>query len=133
MTMQMTVYKYQLRDFLQAYRNLGLVKGGELLLPPEVMLRLADDLEAMGIAITGVTGWHYVDPVERTAVVEDLTADFTVSEAVLMGDDPIRQSVAMVKDYIMNSLPEQTAFVSFTLDIPLSWERELLLDRAPKA
>lgn len=39
----------------------------------------------------------------------------------------------MVKDYIMNSLPEQTAFVSFTLDIPLSWERELLLDRAPKA
>lgn len=126
MTMTMTACKFELREFLQAYRAVGFVKGGELLLPPDDMLRLADELEALGIAITGVTGWYYVKPDDKTAVVEDLGADFSVSEAELRGKNAVQRSVAMVKEYIVSKLPERTAFVSFTLDIPLSWERELL-------
>lgn len=118
----------QLAEVLATYRSLapagwreGPLMGGELPLPPEHALRLADDLQALGVAIMGIDGWVYLDE-QKEHIVEDRTIDFYVGDEVLTSDDAVRRSVALVKEYITTRLPKTTPLVSFTLNIPPGWD-----------
>lgn len=87
---------------------------GELPLPPADALRLADDLEALGIAIMAVDGWSYAD--DKTGVVEQLV-HFYVGDDVLTGDDAASRSVALVKEYISTGFPDPIPLVAFTIHV----------------
>ena len=111
----------QLTQIMNKYRPLGVMKGSEFLLTPDDAIRLIDDLEAIGIAITGVDGWRYVDR-DKGWIVQDLEVDLSIDDAILQGEQPVQKSSAIAKNYIRNRLPERVSFVSFTLDIPVSWK-----------
>ncbi|MBN1123042.1 MAG: hypothetical protein JXJ17_18350 [Anaerolineae bacterium] len=112
-------------EILERYRPLGIIKAGELLLRPDDALRLADELGQLGIAILGCDGWYYVKPGDDKAIAQDLAADFFVGNDVLQGNDSVQKSVKAVKQFIVTSIPEKTDFISFTFDVPPSWDMVL--------
>jgi len=112
--------KEQLIHLLEAYRSLGIVKGGELCLPPHDALRLADDLEAIGVVVMGLDGWYYIDQ-DKGMIAQDLSVDLYVGDDVLRSSNSVHNSISIVKDFISTRLPERIAFVSFTLDVPSNW------------
>jgi hypothetical protein len=111
-----------LTQIMGQYRHLGVVKGGELLLRPDDALRLAEELGRIGIAIMGCDGWYYVKPDDDRWIAQDLAVDYYVGDDILQCDEPVRRSVEAVKQFIKTEVTERTAFISFTLDVPASWD-----------
>jgi hypothetical protein len=116
-----------LTEIMNKYRQLGIVKGKELLLPPDQALRLADDLEGVGVAIMSLDGWYYVDR-DRGWIVQDLKTDLSLDSDVYSGMQGVHRSVLAVKTFL-NQLSRQVDFVSFTLNVPISWD--LFPDHSP--
>lgn len=92
---------------LDIYRPLGIVKAGELLLRPEDALRLADDLERIGVGIAGVDVWYYVGE----NIAEGLEG--TDLSSLLKEEDSVKKSIAYAKQFIREHLSQRTVFVSF--------------------
>ena len=107
--------KTQIMQLFSQYYLQGLVKGGELCLPPLLALQLADDLGNLGVGIMGVDGWRYT---ENGFVAQDLATDFYVGDEILRSNTAVEDSVLVVKEFITNHLAPTTIFVSFTLNIP---------------
>jgi hypothetical protein len=117
--------KDTLKRLIEKYSTIGIIKGAEFLLPHNEALSFADDLGSNGFTILGVDGWYYVDR-DKRGIIQDLEVDLAIEDSVLKGSDPVRSSVAIAKQFIANSLPERTEFVSFTIDVPY-W-RDLFLN-----
>ena len=113
--------KTRLTQLLASYQPRGIIKGRELCLPPTEALNLANDLTALGVAITGVDGWYYVDK-DRGWLVQDLGTDFSVPDGVLRGPHSVHESAIVVKGFIASRLSKKTELVSFSLDIPPDWD-----------
>src|SRR5438876_1384078 len=109
-----------LRRLLNRYKQLGIVKGGELCLHRDDALDLINQLENMGITILGADGWYYARPEhrERGWLSQDLSADLYVGDHALLGDDPVHGSASVVRQFLLDQLPERTEYVSLTLDVP---------------
>ena len=113
--------KLKLLQIMSEYRSLGVVKGGELCLPPDDALRLSYELQHLGVAIMGLDGWYYLDQ-DQEAVVQELAVDMSVEHKILLSDNAALQTAQLVRKLIKGSLPERIALVSFTLDVPLEWK-----------
>jgi hypothetical protein len=61
------------------------MKGGELALPPPIMLDFIDELKKFGILILGCDGWRYLKPDDPAWIVQDLSVDFSVDDEILEG------------------------------------------------
>ena len=113
--------KEKLVALMEQYKSQGLVKGNELLLPPESTFQLVAELERLNVIITGVYGWYYVKPDNPKWIAEDTTVFLYVGDDIDDTDDPVHESAARIKDYIAHHLHENTAFLSLLLDIPNEW------------
>lgn len=112
--------KVELIKLLEKYLPLGVVKGGELALPPQEALCLATDLQTLGVAITGLDGWYYVND-DPQKIAQDLEVDLTLDENMVHGQAGVKQSAVLIKQFITDFLPPRTRLVSFSLDVPAEW------------
>lgn len=115
---QATWYQSKLVDIMQKYAPLGVVMGHELLLRSDDTLRLANDLEKLGIAILGFDCWYN----DHGGLREDTSVEFYVGDTIIWGSTPVHDSAVKVNDFIQNQLPKNTQYVSLTLHIPYDWK-----------
>ena len=87
---------------IDKYRHQGIIKAGELLLPPADAMDLLSDLEAQAVSILGVDCWYYAD--------RDLAEDPNSLDLSELEDSSISANIA--RDFILNKLSAKTAFVS---------------------
>ncbi|MBC6473453.1 MAG: hypothetical protein GDA48_12075 [Hormoscilla sp. GM102CHS1] len=95
-----------LKQPIDKYHHLGIVKAGELLLRPADAINLADELEQMGILILGVDLWYDLG----REIAEDPDS-LDLSQVT-----DVKNNVAIARDFIANKLPSRITFVS------LVWE-----------
>ncbi len=104
----------RLTELMTKYKSIGLVKGGELLLPQSAALDFITALESLGIVILGCDGWRYADPNNPTWIVQDLTVDYSVSDRILNGNNPAKESADAVKQFLL-AIPTEVDFVSIDI------------------
>jgi hypothetical protein len=123
-----TVTKSELNRLLNKYKRRAIIKGSELCLRPNDALRLVDELENLGVTILGVDGWYYATPEHKKKawLSSDLNTDLYIGDQTLQGADPVHDSARVVRQFLLNDLPEQTEFVSLTLDVPSDWDSFLV-------
>ena len=107
----------KLRQLLATYKSSGILSGNELLLPPQIALRLLDDLVNIDVAVMGTDVWHYVDR-KKGWIVQDLAVDFSVDERLLDQVDAAEKTIAAVQHFLNTQLPDRTELVSFTFYVP---------------
>lgn len=111
--------KSELIELLTEFKGLGVVKGGELCLPPDIALKFLDRLETIGIGVLGLDGW-YSSP--GGGVAQDLNTDISVPKDILSDSNNVVISIGMVRNYILNQLDKDVDFVSLTLNIKFLWK-----------
>jgi hypothetical protein len=118
--------KASLKKLESKYSQLGLVKGSELLLPPDIATNYVDDVASIGVVNMGLSGWYYIKPNDPAWIAEDWgVVDFYVGDDTMASENAAEESAAKIKQYIKTSLRDNTAFLSFTLDIPMEWVNEM--------
>src|SRR5262245_14512409 len=105
----------QLVELMKKYRSIGLLKAGQLLLKPDDALRLADELEPLGIAVMGLDTWCYKEFEARTTLSQEQMQTLEIKPDVLIGPRAVQESITLVKRFITQSLPPNAVFVSLTL------------------
>jgi hypothetical protein len=104
-----TKMKEELSSLIKKYEPLGQWEAGELLLRPADALRLADDLLAIGVLISGVDIWYRA----RGGIAEDPSClDFS---GAIGSQWPIERIFGAAKRFIQNGLPPHIELVSFVL------------------
>lgn len=106
----------QLLQLAQKYKPLGQIMLDELLLSADDALKLADDLERIGAPIAGVNFWYYVTVRDQQILAQD-HHELSVSDAILQGENPVQDSVALAKNFI-GLRPPRATFVSIIVDAP---------------
>ena len=106
-----------LLELVNKYRPRGVALMDELLLSAEDALRLCDELEALNVPISGVNLWYYAQARDQQILAQD-HQELSMSDAVLQGENPVSESVAMAKHFIAFLRPPRTAFVSLAVDEP---------------
>jgi hypothetical protein len=110
-----------LKQLMNSYRSFGppgwreapLLRGEIPLHPPDA-IRLADDLEVLGIPIMGLDGWSYT--LDGQYVFETLF-HYYVGDDVLSSPDAVQRSVSLIKEFIATQLPDHIPLVAFTLQM----------------
>jgi len=101
-----------LKLLLEKYIPLGILKGVEFLLPPEVAIPFVDDLVARNVKINGCDLWKYIDR-KNNQIVALLGAGMMMHDA---NKETVHGRGEAVKNYIQNHLPEDAQLVSLIYD-----------------
>jgi len=107
-------------DLMTKYQSLGIFKAGELLLPPAIALKLADELADLGVVIGIVDGWYYVG-LEKEGIAPDLDVDFSIPDKLILEENAPKLAAEMAKEYILTNVTKKTDLISFFLNIPSDW------------
>jgi hypothetical protein len=95
--------KSKLGELVIKYKNIGILKAGEILLHPDKAVQCLDELEQIGIRILGVDLWYYVGD----RIVED-PGSLDLSEI-----EDAKASTSIARRFITSQLPDRATFVSF--------------------
>jgi hypothetical protein len=106
----------QLLQLANQYKPRGQIMLDELLLSADSALKLADDLERLNIPVAGVNFWYYVTVRDQQILAQD-HHELSVSDAILQGDNPVQDSVALAKNFI-GLRPPRATFISIIVDAP---------------
>lgn len=101
----------QIDRLREKYLPLGIVWGGEFLLPPNEAIRLLREFAEMGVVVVACDLWRYVDR-SKGWIVSLLGAGHGV------GNDRVASvtaegGAAVVEDFLVNHLPPDAELVSF--------------------
>lgn len=96
-----------LHKLVEQYRSRGIVKGHELLLPPDFALQMLEELTENSIVVVDCSIWTYIDR-EKGWIIEIPYSGLRpeVTEATL-----VRNRV--VAEFVKAGLPDNVDFVSF--------------------
>lgn len=94
---------------LERYRDRGVTRTSELLLPREEALRFVDDCEREGLAILGMDFWA---PAAGGAFVQSGAADYSS----ISGPGRVASSAAEARTLLADTIPDGGSHVSFVLD-----------------
>ena len=121
--------KARLIEIVEKYRPLGVTKGGLLLIPPQVAIRMIHDVAEAGFVIVGLDGWgSYIKKDGAERIYESLEVDFAVSRDTLDGHNPVSESAAACEAYIRSipdSLKSEAVYISLVIDYPREWADEI--------
>lgn len=105
-----------LQNIANKYRSLGIIKGAEFLLPPEIMVEFIGELAKAGVLIYGCDLWRYVDPTkDLERIVELLGAGIDVSKGHEKMPS-VERSAETVRDFIKYQLPDDAELVSLVTE-----------------
>ncbi|HEX6369731.1 MAG TPA: hypothetical protein VF006_12500 [Longimicrobium sp.] len=94
---------------LERYRDRGVTRASELLLPREEALRFVDDCEREGLVILGMDFWA---PAAGGAFMQTGAADYSS----LSGPEQVARSAAEARALLAGGVPDGGSHVSFVLD-----------------
>jgi len=92
----------KLESLLKKYEHLGILKAGELLLPPTDAIDVINDLGQLGILILGVDLWYS----QGLNLAED------PNSLDLSDVNDVIQNAHYAKEFITHHLPKRTTWVS---------------------
>src|SRR5574340_1603100 len=101
------------RIVLQKYSFLGLVKGTELLLPPDLIIPFLDELSNENALINGCDLWKFINSSKNPYEIVQLLDGFLIPDNF---GDSVEGSAKLVKNYLENNLPKDVDFVSLIFD-----------------
>lgn len=101
------------RIVLQKYSFLGLVKGTELLLPPDLIIPFLDELSNENVLINGCDLWKFINSSKNPYEIVQLLDGFLIPDNF---GDSVEGSAKLVKNYLVNNLPKDVDFVSLIFD-----------------
>jgi len=100
-----------LEEIAKRYMKDGILKGKELLLPPDKIIGLVDDLLDQGISIVGCDLWRYVDR-EKGWIVQLVGAGLAIEDTKKSPGE----LASLVKNYLTNELPGDAELVSLLFE-----------------
>lgn len=68
--------KDELENFIRQIKQLGIIKGNELLITPELAISFINKLAENDVKVAGCDLWKYVQVGEKVGIVSLLGADF---------------------------------------------------------
>src|SRR5574340_574783 len=102
--------KRKQKIILDKYSSLGLVKGGELLLQPDLIIPFLDEISKEHVLINGCDLWKYVDSSRDPDRIVQLLDGYLIPDNY---GDSVEGSAILVKRYLENNLPKDIDFISF--------------------
>ena len=107
------------KHIVDKYKPLGVIWGGEFLLPPQIMIEFIEDLSNAGVLIYGCDLWRYLDPnKDPNRVISLLGAGLDLTSDEFKKEEfSIERNAVLVKSFIENQLPDDAELVSLTTDI----------------
>lgn len=110
--------KEELVQIADKYRPLGIVKGVEFLLIPDLMVEFIEDLSNAGVLIYGCELWRYLDPTrDPKRIVALLGAGIDVTRGLTQDNLlSVKRSAEIVIDFVKNQLPEDAELVSLVTE-----------------
>jgi hypothetical protein len=106
-----------LLQIVEKYRPSGILKGVELLLPPEVAISLIDELSQFGVMIWGCDLWRFLDPKkDPKRIVALVGAGILVDDPKLPEIATAARNAKAVKEFIQHRLPEDAELISLIFD-----------------
>jgi hypothetical protein len=107
----------ELRKVIEKYLIKGIIKGGEFLLPPDIMIPFIDDLSKFRVKITGCDLWQYLDSDKNPKrIVQLLGVGISIDNINDPRKDTLLGFAEVMKDYIRKNLPDDAQLVSLNFD-----------------
>ena len=104
----------ELARLMNNYRPLGLMEGtSNFVLKPDLALHLADDLDKIGVPITAVELWYWVEFEGKQYLTEDPYGPSF--DQFFDQPDAVSKTVEAAKHYLTHDLPERIVYVSYVL------------------
>jgi hypothetical protein len=87
---------------IEKYLPYGVIKGGDFLLTPEIMILFIDDLSELPVIITGCDLWRFLDPEKKPGrIVQLLGAGLSIGDNVIDPRKNSKEGIAeILKEYI---------------------------------
>lgn len=115
--------KAELQRIVATYKEAGFFKGGELVIPLSLATSFIDDLSQLDdIGVMGLDGWEYVAGTNGIKEIDSIS--YYVGDEVTNSSEFHTLSIDKVKQYLL-TIPESIPLISFTLDIPMEWVKDI--------
>jgi hypothetical protein len=89
-------------EISEKYKAVGIDKGGEFLLPPDLAISFIDELSENNILILGITTWIYVDLLDgQKGIAQDLSNDYSVEERLIRAQN-VKQSAQQCIHFVQS-------------------------------
>jgi hypothetical protein len=97
---------------IDEYIPLAFVRRSEMMLLPTDALLFLDSLEALGVLVLGASAWFVYPNEPNQGSSHEEIGDCGVDTETLVSSEAIRESAAIIRNYILTGLPERTNRVS---------------------
>lgn len=104
------------KDILKNYSSKGIIKGGELLLPKELIISFMEELSNSGVQINGCDIWRYADSTRNPARIVEFVGGGVLVHYANPRADTLQEYATIVKDYILLKMPTGADFVSLVFE-----------------
>jgi len=104
--------KDELENFIQQIKQLGLIKGNELLMTPEIAISFIEKLAENDVKVAGCDLWKYVQVCEKVGIVSLLGADFGFDDYDDMSTSQLALSLI---NTLKTDLPKDAELVSLLI------------------
>lgn len=105
-----------LKKIVSEYITLGIIKGGELLLPPDQSINFLKDLEKIKIRVVGCDCWRYHNPKQQdNNILQIVGGGIGVEPPFEM---TVSENARIIEKFIQCDLPKDAEFVSLIVEDP---------------